>query len=297
MKRNIVKVALKNTLMYVIILIILSSSIAYLTLLISLNVKYAVDGILFNDYSSIPTYLNTFLKHDYKFNLSLIAIIIISISFIQWLLSYFRDRTTTKFKLKINTNLKSELYRHMLNLEYESYNSYSKTEMIQRINEDADVYSKFFNNQFNIILDIIFLSIFIMKESIVLNWQISIYIFLSIAIMVLFSFWYFKKLNTCIESMITKRKRLLDNTIRNINNFKFVRMFNKQKEEKESYKIANDNYASEEIKFIKLVLFYDIIIEHLAYLKSPIIYILGGIAIIKRKNDNGIINCFAYFSG
>ena len=197
----------------------------------------------------------------------------------------------------INVNIKSELYKHMLKLEYKSYNIYDKAEIMQRINEDADVYSKFFNNQFNIILDIIFLSIFIIKESIVLNWQISIYIFSSIAIMVLFSFWYFKKLNTCIENMITKRKRLLDNTIRNINNFKFVRMFNKQKEEKESYKIANDNYASEEIKFIKLVLFYDIIIEHLAYLKSPIIYVLGGIAIIKRKNDNGIINCFAYFSG
>ena len=39
-----------------------------------------------------------------------------------------------------------------------------KAELIQRINEDADVYSKFFNSQFNVILDIVFLSIFIISE-------------------------------------------------------------------------------------------------------------------------------------
>ena len=109
--------------------------------------------------------------------------------------------------------------------------------------------------------------------------------------MLLFSLWYFKKLGISIEKMITKRRQLLNATINNINNFKFIRMLNKQNEEKKNYKILNDNSCKEEVKFIKLVLFYDIILEHLAYLKTPIIYMLGGIAIIKRKNDNGIISC------
>ena len=87
--------------------------------------------------------------------------------------------------------------------------------------------------------------------------------------------------------MVVKRKELLKVTISNISNFKFVRMFNKQKEEKDNYKNLNNSYCEEEIRFLKLVLFYDIILEHLAYLRSPIIYMLGGIAIINRKNDNG----------
>lgn len=95
--------------------------------------------------------------------------------------------------------------------------------------------------------------------------------------------------------MIIKRKQLLKVTMRNISNFKFVRMFNKQKEEKDNYKALNKSYSDEEIKFIKLVLFYDIILEHLAYLRSPIIYMLGGIAIIKRKNDNWCFISIAFF--
>ena len=225
------------------------------------------------------------------YDLLIIAIIILVLNLIEKLLNYFRDRATTKFKLKINTNIKNALYKHMLNLEYESYNLYDKTEIMQRINEDADVYSKFFNNQFNVILDIVFLSIFIIGEGITLNLEIATYIFISIIIMVLFSLWYFKKLGISIEKMITKRRQLLNATINNINNFKFIRMLNKQNEEKKNYKILNDNSCKEEVKFIKLVLFYDIILEHLAYLKTPIIYMLGGIAIIKRKNDNGIISC------
>lgn len=184
----------------------------------------------------------------------------------------------------------------MLNLEYESYNLYDKAEIMQRINEDADVYSKFFNDQFNVILDVIFLSIFIIRESIELNLEITICIFLAIIIIILFSLWYFKKLNIYIENMVIKRKQLLELTIRNISNFKFIRMFNKQQEEKENYKMLNNNYSNEEIKFIKLVLFYDILLEHITYLKTPIIYMIGGIAIIKRKNDNGVISCYTYSS-
>lgn len=291
MKRNIVKVALGNTKKYIALLILLSIGISYLTFLIAMNVKYAIDGILFNNYNDIPEYLNIILSHNYIYDLLIIAIIIVVLNLTEKLLKYFRDVVTTKFKLKININLKQVLYKHVLNLEYESYNSYDKAEMMQRINEDADVYSKFFNSQFNVILDIIFLSMFIIREGVTLNLTISIYIFFTIIVMMLFSLWYFKKLGISIENMITKRKRLLSVTINNINNFRFIRMFNKQKQEKANYKLLNDDCCKEEVKFIKLVLFYDIILEHLTYLKTPIIYMLGGIAIIKRKNDNGCISC------
>ena len=294
MNKNIIKIALENTKIYLVLLVIFSIGISYLTFLIAMNVKYSIDGILFSNYNNIPNYLNIILNQIYLHDLLIIVIIVIVLNLIEKLLSYFRDRVTTKFKLKINTNLKNALFKHMLNLEYESYNSYDKAELIQRINEDADVYSKFFNSQFNVILDIIFLSIFIISEGITLNLSISIYIFLSIVIMILFSLWYFKKLGISIDNMIYKRKKLLKKTISNISNFRFIRMFNKQNEEKKKYKQLNDDLCREEIKFIKLVLFYDIILEHISYLKTPIIYMIGGIAIIKRKNGNGFISSIKY---
>ena len=291
MKKNIVKIALKNTVKYVVSLILLSMSISYITLLVSMVIKHGIDGVLFNDYTDIPIYINMILKHNYIYDLLIIAIIIILLNVVSMLLNYFRYRVTTKLKLKININLKSALYKHMLNLEYKSYNSYDKAEIMQRINEDADIFSNFFNSQFNVILDILFLSIFIIKQSSALNLTISVYILITILVMISFSVWYVKKLNISISKMISKRKKVLSAIIMNVSNSKLVRMFNKQKEEKKKFKELNDDYADENIKFIKLVLFYDIISEHITYLKNPIIYVVGGISIIKRNYDDGIINC------
>ena len=126
MKTNIIKVALRNTLIYLVLLILLSISISYITIQISLFVKYGIDGILFNNYSDIPKYINSIFTHNYTYDLLIIVLIIIIFNLTQKLLNYFRNRITTKFKLKINVNLKQELYKHILNLEYESYNSYDK---------------------------------------------------------------------------------------------------------------------------------------------------------------------------
>ena len=290
MNKNIVNIALKDTKIYLFVLVILSAGISFSTFLIAMNVKYAIDGVLFNNYNYVPEYLKIIFNNNCLHDLLFIAVMIIILNLVEKLLNYFRDRVTTRFKLKININLKDALFKHMLNLEYESYNSYDKNELIQRINEDADVYSNFFYNQFNVILDIIFLSIFIISEGITLNLSIAIYIFISIVIMILFSLWYFKKLGISIDNMINKRKNLLKGTINNISNFRFIRMLNKQEEEKKKYKRLNDDSCKEEIRFIKLVLFYDIILEHIAYLKTPIIYMIGGIAIIKRKNGYGIFS-------
>lgn len=292
MKKHIAKVALKNTKTYLILLVILSIVISYLTFLISMNVKYAIDGILFNNYNDVPKCLKVIFRQNYIQNLLIYKvffkfIFIFNLNFVVILSLKYFNNFSVKFRIVIIIAI-----INILNLEYESYNSYDKAEMMQRINEDSEVYSKFFNNQFNVILDIIFLSIFIIRKGSGLNFQISIYIFLSIIVMILFSLWYFKKLSINIENMIVNRKRLLNETINNINNFKFVRVFNKQDEEKQKYKQLNDFYCKEEVKFIKLVLFYDIILEHITYLKTPIIYVLGGISIIKRKNNNGFISCF-----
>ena len=77
MKKNIVKIALKNTKIYLILLVILSIGISYLTFSISMNIKYAIDGILFNNYNDIPEYLNIIFKQNYIYDLFNITIIIV----------------------------------------------------------------------------------------------------------------------------------------------------------------------------------------------------------------------------
>lgn len=82
MKKSIVRVALKDTIVYLILLVILSMGIAYVALQISLYIKYAIDGILFNDYNDIPIYIYTIFKHNYVHDLAIIAIMIIVLNIV-----------------------------------------------------------------------------------------------------------------------------------------------------------------------------------------------------------------------
>jgi len=280
MKKDVIEIALKGNKKRIFILAILSVLFSYLTLQIAVYIRYAIDGVICNDKNVIPFYIQRILTDKLIQDLAIIAGIIVITYTIIMIINYIRGRITTKLKLNINNNIKLGLYQHILKLEYKSYRDFDKTEMLQRVTEDSEVCAKFFEGQFNLILDIMFFSIFVVTQSIQLNWIITIYLSATILILILFSIWYLKKLNKSLEATIKKSKNLLRKTVRNINHLKLVRMFNKQKEEIEEYQRLNNDYTEENINLIKLMLFYEIVSDHITYLKTPIIYVIGGIYVI-----------------
>lgn len=290
------KTILKGAKKHIILLILLSISISYLSLQIALYIKYAIDGILYES-AEIPTYLSHTIQNDKIRGLMLIAIIMLIINLSLFIMKYIRDKVTTKLALKIKTDLKLMLYEHILKLEYQEYYSYDQTEMLQRVNDDAEVYENFFKKFFNLILDIFSLSYFIITKGMNLSLPITVYIIITILIMIGFIMWYHKRLNKSLENLIIKKKMLLGATINNIIHFKLIRVFNKQKEEIEKYKKLNEECKEQDVKLIKLILFYEIINDHITYLRTPIIYLLGGISIMKGNLTFGSLAALIMFSG
>lgn len=296
MNLEVIKKVLKGIKKYILLLIILSISISYFSIQIAIYVKYAIDGIILKN-EEIPEFLLEIIKDEKIKGLILIALIIITLNLIVFVMNYIRDRITTKFTLTIKSNLKLFLNEHLLKLEYQSYQAYDKAEMIQRINDDSEVYSKFFNKFFNLVLDLLTLSYFIITKGIVLNIPITIYIILTSFIMLIFTIWYYKRLNKSLESLILKKKELLKTTINNINNYKLIRVFNKQKDEIEKYNKLNEESKNEDVNLIKLILFYEIINDHITYIKTPIIYLIGGLAIMKGEMTFGSLEALIIFAG
>lgn len=295
MNLEVIKKVLKGIKKYITLLIILSISISYFSIQIAIYVKYAIDGIIFQN-QEIPKYLLEVIKDEKIKGLILIALIITLLNLIVFLINYIRNMVTTKFTLKIKTNLKLLLHEHILKLEYQSYQTYDKAEMIQRVNDDSEVYSNFFNKFFNLVLDLLTLSYFIIKKGIVLNIPITIYIILTSFIMLIFTVWYYKRLNKSLESLISKKKELLKTTINNINNYKLIRVFNKQRDEIEKYNKLNEQSKNEDVKLIKLILFYEIINDHITYIKTPIIYLIGGLAIMNGEMTFGSLEALTIFA-
>lgn len=283
MKNHIAIKALKDTKFYIVLVPIFSMIISYLTLQVPLYLKYAIDGLAFNKIEEVPKYIRLFFKDNIFYNLIVLASFLISTILLIAIATYIRNRISFKFNLKVNKNLKIEIFRHIENLEYQSYYNYDKDEMIQRIKDDANTFSNFFNTNLNLILDTTFFLIFMVKESLELNIIITIYVLVSVIVLILFAIWYFFKIDVKIGKMVKARKGLLSKSISSIRNSKLVKMLNKQKEEIEDYNELNKKYTKSCIDFINLVLFHEIITDHIQYLATPIIFMIGGIFVIKGE--------------
>lgn len=296
MKEHIIIKALKNTKKYIVMVPILSMIISYLTLQIPIYLKYAIDGIVYKDTQSIPQYITRFFNENWMYNLIIIILFLILTIVMNGAITYIRDRISCLFNLKVNKNLKMEIFRHIENLEYQSYYNYDKDEMLQRIKDDANTYSNFFNTSLNLILDTFFILIFVIKESLELNRIITIYILISVMVLIIFAIWYFKKLDIRLQEMIKARKGLLSKTITSIRNFKLIRILNKQKEEINDYNKLNKKYTNSCIEFVNLVLFHEIITDHISCLAEPIIFILGGILVINGQLTLGTLTVLVSFA-
>lgn len=296
MKKNIVYKVLKGIKRCFFILILLGFLVSYITIQIAVLMQYAIDGIIFQNYDSLPTFLRCLLFSDILKDLVIIGVIIFLTTVICCLLKYIRAVLLEKFSLKINQNLKSELFNHIFNLEYSSYNSYEKAEMIQRLNEDANSFSSFFKNQFSLIIEVISLVIFIIGQSIRMNSYLAYYVVITMIILLLFTLWYYQKLNKQMEQMILKKKSLLKYTLDNVKRFKMVKLLNRQKEEAKEYRKLNDSYTNSNIKLVNLMIFYEIISDHITYLNNPVAYLIGGLSIIKGVMTLGELTAYLNFT-
>ena len=262
---------------------------AYLVMQIPMFFRYIIDGILLENKEIIPCFLNNILQIDKTYSLGIMALLMIAIYFLITITKYIRENLNNKIELSVNRNLKTFLFKHIQSLEYEAYQSYDKAEMIQRIDEDANVVSNFFRSQLNLMIDTFFLMLFILAESIQLNKLITIYLGVSILIMILFSIWYLKKLNVVIEERITKKKRLINTMLQTLERAKVIRLFNKQEEEIEEFTKLNQDYKVTDIQFIKLILFHEISSDYLIEIATPILYLVGGIFAIQGKLGIGTL--------
>lgn len=57
--------------------------------------------------------------------------------------SYIKGKIGTIFNLKINENIKQSVLNHIPNIEYLNYSKIKKSDITQRVNNDAEVYSDF----------------------------------------------------------------------------------------------------------------------------------------------------------
>lgn len=281
-KQNFLKISLKGTFVYIIFVIVLSIIYSKLVVIVPKFVEYALDGVIYKNESVIPSYISCFFYNDlWQSKILVLVIYLILINICIFFVSYIKGKIGTLFNLKINENIKQSVLNHIPNIEYLNYSKIKKSDITQRVNNDAEVYSDFFNSIISLFLDTLFIIGFSINEILKLSSLIGVFIFVICLLIILLSLWYFKISKPLVEDIVDKNESVIKKTTNSIINSKMLKAFNRQDDEKLEFKNNNDQYKKSDIKLAKINVIYGITTHTLRNFKEPFILLVGGILVVK----------------
>ena len=218
---------------------------------------------------------------NYQFLLLYLEYLIVNI--LIFIVNYLKSKINTKFNLIINRNVKQVILEHIPKIEYMEFSSIDKSNVIQRVNNDATTYSEFFNSQINLFFDTIFIIIFAVAQTLKLNVTVGAFIGIICALIVILSIWYFKVSKALVEDVVEMNRNVINKTTIAIEESKILRIFNRKDKEMEEFLNINNEYKIKDIKLAKIKVLYGIGTHTLRNFKEPFILLWGGILVVKGE--------------
>ena len=291
MKKSFFKKTLKGTKIYIILILILSAIYSRLLVYIPMFIRYALDGVVMGNESVIPSLIRMlFFIDNALFKIAILVLVLIIINIIVFVVSYCKSKINTIFNLKVNRNVKEIVLEHIPKLEYMEFSKIDKSNVIQRVNNDAATYSEFFNSQINLFFDTIFVIIFAVAQTLQLNATVGIFIGVICSLIIALSIWYFKVSKPLIEDIVELNKQVINKTTVATEESKMIKIFNRQDKEIQEFLEINNEYKEKEKKLAKIKVIYGIGTHTLRNFKEPFILLWGGILVAKGEMTLAIIS-------
>lgn len=297
MKNSFLNRTLKGTKFYIVLTLILSAIYSRILVLIPMFIQYALDGIIMGDEKVIPTLIRKLFYSDSKISkIIILVLVLILVNVLVFIVNYLKSKINTKFNLKINRNVKEIILKHISQIEYMQFSSIDKSNVIQRVNNDAITYSEFFNSQINLFFDTIFIIIFAVAQTLKLNSTIGLFIGIICCLIVLLSIWYFKVSKPLVEDIVDMNREVINRTTIAIEESKMLKIFNRKDKEIEDFSKMNSQYKRKDIKLAKIKVLYGIGTHTLRNFKEPFILLWGGILVVKGELTLATISILLTYS-
>lgn len=284
MKGSFLNRTLKGTKFYILLTLLLSALYSRLVVYVPMFIQYALDGVVMGDESVIPSVIrNLFFGDDKVSKIIILILVLILVNISIFVVNYIKNKINTKFNLIINRNVKQLVLEHIPKIEYMEFSNIDKSNVIQRVNNDAVTYADFFNQQINLFFDTIFIILFAVAQTLKLNVTIGVFIAVICTLIVILSIWYFKVSKPLVEDIIEMNRQVINKTTIGIEESKMLKIFNRKDKEIEDFSKMNKEYKRKDVKLAKMKVVYGIGTHALRNFKEPFILLWGGILVVKGE--------------
>lgn len=279
----------KNTKFKIILYIIFSLIIAYLTTFIPVIIQYFLDVLLkqqANNYI-IEKFISIFNN-----NLSFIFIMCILLVIVQIIIilsTYLRTIVKNKIIQEFQYEIKFKLFNHIQNLTYHDFYKKSLADLVQNMADDVNNIVGFIEKQLTFILDLILIIIFALIELSTLNMYLSFVMLLSTFVIVICSIFYFRKSKVIIDNRLKAQRNLYEKLNDNYSNIKFMKINNLEENEIENFNISNNNNFNANKRKIIIDSLYKSFTSSVVKTQTPLILLIGSFLYSKELITIGSI--------
>ena len=297
MKTRFLNDTLKGTKLYIAVTLLLSMIYSRLIVEMPMFIQYVLDGVIIGNESVIPEIIRKLFYSNEKISkIIILVLVLIGINVVVFIVSYLKNKMNTKFNLIINKNVKQIVLEHIPRLKFMEFSKIDKSNVIQRVNNDANTYSEFFNSQINLFFDTIFIIIFAVLQTLKLNSTVAIFIGVLCGLIVLLSIWYFKVSRPLVEDIVEMNREVIDKTTVSIEDSKMLKAFNRKDEEIQEFSNMNKEYKKKDIKLAKIKELYGIGTHSIRNFKEPFILLWGGILVVRGELTLAAISILLTYS-
>lgn len=267
----------KNTKVMIILYLLFSLLITYLTTFVPIVIQYFLDVLLKQNVnnSKIEKFINLF-----DINISFITkmcILLILVEGIIILSTYLRTIVKNKIIQEFQYEIKFKLFNHIQNLTYHDFYKNSLADLVQNSTDDVNNIVGFIEKQFTFILDLILVIIFAVGQLSTLNLHLSLVMVIAIFIIIVCSVLYFKKSKAIIDNSLKTQRDLYAKLNDNYSNIKFMKINNLEETEIQNFSIVNNNNYEANKRKIEIDSLYKTFTSSVVKTQTPVILLISSI--------------------
>lgn len=276
---NLIFSSIKEKILYVMFFLVLSIINSYLITLIPIIISYGLNYLLGNGSNFYFIDFLISLTNDKIVFIIYICISLFFIKAISSLVVYIRNCCKDKFLMNLQFNLKHKLFYHIQELTYSNYFSNSVADLVQKASNDTNNINAFISTQLTFILDIILLILFSGIQIFRVHYSFMLLIVLSFSLIIIVSFWYYKKCIPFVNELIDSSNDIYSNLEDVYRNIKYIKLLNNKKDLIENMnKKFEKNRDLNRKRYYYDNIYYSII-SNILKIQKPISYILGAFLI------------------
>lgn len=229
-------------------------------------------------------------------NLSLLLtlpVIMFLVVIIKGALNYFYQMQFEKISQKVSLNLKSDLYKKLLDLDFYYYNSTNTGEIMTLMTNDVGTIKECISSMIYTILSNLSLFVFAIISMGIVNLPLTLLMVIICPFILYLTF----KMNTSLATPFYEIRDCyakLNSVIEeNLSGNKTVRAFNRGDYEIKKFNIENNDYKIKNLKVATIIAKYISLIEMFSNFLSLILLLVGGIFIIRGYMTIGDLTVFS----